>query len=234
MPGKKTRYEDIVVDGSEDPRDVRKLLAGLRLLRHYGRVAEMALKVIAGDGPIDMVAPSLTRRSYSSKGHYSLASSPIHRVSDLPDIPNLSDLSVDLKPLKSVGVKNAGNGFTIYLRGTGLSVRPGGWTVPVVLDVDIGFIWETKSRFNWSFRGIPNTKTGKTAVEHAFAYAAATAIVRFSSDAQIYGEVSHSKAAYAVDKLKKRTEEELISGRHAERLRTWTLALMGVLTVHAR
>jgi hypothetical protein len=235
------KYSDLVVDGETEDDKGRKLVAGLRLLRAYGRVADRALRLIAEGKDVDMVVP-FVEPFHNSKGHYSISNAAVHADCKVPPLPDYSGLSLRLekiKPLKqsafsratSKQEETASRGYTLHASGPSVGVRGMGKVVPIACDEIVGSVWYTKTRVSWNFRGMSDVKSGKAAVCKALSESVSNALVKLLSEGT--REVWHSKAVRVHSVLRNRCRAVLVLDGHMERIRTEVIAALTVNEVHA-
>lgn len=231
------RLDGIVVDGSEEREKVRELVAGLRLLRAYGRLAERALRDMRDGAGLSAVLPLVERRGRSSKGQYELSTVPVHKAVAIPPLPDYSGLGIRIERMKDdKGVFD--KGYLIYLvcdETVALTVLPHGRVRPVAFgngvgDGVVGSVRPTKGSCAWSFSN-EGTKRTQTAVRESIARRCSIILVKLSSDQ--HGAVGHSKAKQVHDELRRRAEAKILLNGHAERFRKEIEALVTVDSVHA-
>jgi hypothetical protein len=233
------KYEDLVVDGETEDGKGRKLVAGLRLLRAYGRVADRALRLLAEGKEVDMVVPFVEACNY--KGHYTVSNAAVHTDCKVPPLPDYSGLSLRLeriKPPKKTALSPtptkreelASMGFTLHVSGPAVGVRGMGKVVPIACDDIVGSAWYTKTRVSWNFRQSSDVKSGKAEVCKALSEAMSNALVKLASEGT--REVWHSKAVRVHSVLRDRCRAVLLLDGHAERLRSEVIAALTVSDVH--
>jgi len=233
------KYEDLVVDGETEDGKGRRLVAGLRLLRAYGRVADRALRLLAEGKDVDMVVPFVEGCNY--KGSYTVSNAAVHTDCKVPPLPDYSGLSLRLeriKPLKKSPLSPtptkqeelASRGFTLHVSGPSVGVRGMGKVVPIACDEIVGSAWYTKTRVSWNFRQSSDVKSGKAEVCKALSEAVSNALVKLCSEGS--REVWHSKAVRVHSVLRDRCRAVLLLDGHAERLRSEVVAAMTVNEVH--
>ncbi len=245
------KYEDIVVDGEVQcegkhsltiPKG-RQLVAGLRLLRHYGRIADQALKILAKGDDFSMVLPYVEPPNRSYKGYYSVTKVPVHREMDIPKLPDYSKLSLRLEKLKppkrtafSAPLKKSEEamiaaGYQFFVPGPVLGVFGNGRIREIAVDEPVGSAWYTKTRVSFNFRSVSTSKSGKSDVNKAMAEAVSKVLVQLKSEGR--GEVWHSRAVRMHDVLRRRCEAILLLDGHADRLRSEVVAHLTVNEVHS-
>lgn len=216
----------LTVDGSEDKEKVRELIAGLRLLRLYGRAASRALRKVQKGEPFDAVLPIVERVGRSSKGQYRLETTPVHTPVTVPTLPDYSGFTFRLEKHKD------DSGHVVWARtlDAGLTVRPHGRVIRGALEGIIGSVRPTKNGFSWSFRGGPSKRTLES-VNKGIAHHSAHIIVKLDSGG--IGELWHSKAKQVHETLRLRAEAKLLLDGYADRLRKEVEASLTVDAVHA-
>lgn len=219
------KRKDVVVNGKTSSEARFKLVAGLRLLRAYGRLADRALKALESDGRIQMTIPFLERRGHV-KGSYEISKASVHRRVPIPVLPDFSSLNVrlDRAPDKS--------GFLLYVTGPGFGVYPGGRVTEIAVDAVFGSAWARKTRVSWSFNNDSSVKAGKSAVTKSIARACSHLLVKLVSDGVV--GVKHSKAKQVHSELRARAEARILLDGHAGRVFQTVEGLVTVEDVHAR
>lgn len=217
----------LTVDGSEDKEKVRELVAGLRLLRLYGRAASRALRKIRKGEPFDAVLPLVEKRGRSSPGQYDLSTTPVHSSVSIPTLPSYAGFTFRLEHHKD------DSGYLVWARtlDAGLTVMPHGRVVRGALEGVIGSVRPTKNGFAWSFKGGGPSKRTLESVRKGIAHHSASVIVKLDSNG--VNELWHSKAKQVHDALRARSEARLLIDGHAERLRKEVEASLTVDAVHA-
>ncbi len=223
------RVDDLVVDGNDDKGEVRRTIAGLRLLVQYGKVAEAALRALRSD-TVDMVVPTVHRMGRSRD--LTVSKVPVHRSAQIPPLPDYSAVNAFLKPVTK------GPGYTVYVRGPQLWVSAWGKVVTREREVVVGSVWFTKTRTSWNFQndGGP-VKKGKDVQCRALARSAALMLVTMQENGPESGdgfEVKHSMARHVLSTLRKRAEAVLLLDGHAKRLREQSESGLSVEEVHSR
>lgn len=241
------RYEDIVVDGEVDhyegrrllaTRKGRQLVAGLRLLRAYGKLAERVLEAIERGEDVSGVFPLLERTSREYKNCYSLSKVPVHPDVPVPPLPDYSSLSVTVERVKpkvrgpiSVLVskreeERSKRKYTIRAIGPAIGVFPNGHVREIACDDIVGSVWSTKNRLSWSF----SASGGMEAVRDGIATSMSNALVKLASDGT--DEVWHSKAVRVHHVLRGRSKARILLDGHAERIRREVANIVAVDSVH--
>lgn len=236
------KYADLVVDGETEDDKGRKLVAGLRLLRAYGRVADRALRLLAEGKEVDMVVP-FVEPVHNYKGHYSVSNAAVHTDCRVPPLPDYSSLSLRLEKYKPpkrsafspVPTKKeeeaAARGYTLHAFGPSIGVRGMGKVVNIACDEIIGSVWYTKTRVSWNFRNMSDVKSGKAAVCKALSESVSNALVKLLSEGS--KEVWHSKAVRVHSVLRDRCRAVLLLDGHVERIRSEVIASLTVNEIHA-
>ena len=221
------RRRNLVVDGSEDKEKVRELVAGLRLLKAYGKVAERALRDLQAGKDLSSYLPLVERRGRSSKGMYDLSVVPVHTPVPVPPLPDYSGFTFRLESHKD------DSGHVVWARtlDAGLTVRSHGRVVRGALEGIIGSVRPVKNGFSWSFRGRGPSKRTLESINKGIAHHSAHVIVKLDSDG--VGELWYSKAKQVHETLRLRAEAKLLLDGHAERLRKEVEASLTVDAVHA-
>lgn len=235
------KYADLVVDGETEDDKGRKLVAGLRLLRAYGRVADRALRLIAEGKEVNMVVPFVEPFGNSYKGHYTISNAAVHTDCKVPPLPDYSGLSLRLEKIKPAKTafsttmtkqeENASRGYTLHASGPSVGVRGMGKVVPIACDEIVGSVWFTKTRVSWNFRNMSDVKSGKAAVCKALSESVSNALVKLCSEGS--REVWHSKAVRVHSVLRDRCRALLVLDGHAERLRSEVIVALTVNEVHS-
>jgi len=235
------KYDDLVVDGETEDHKGRKLVAGLRLLRAYGRVADRALRLIAKGKEFDMTVP-FVEPFHNHKGHYSMSNVAVHSDCHIPTLPDYSGLSLRLekiKPLKKSALSSVSRkeeeivsrGYTVHASGPSIGVFGAGRVRDIACDEIVGSVWYTKTRVSWNFRHMSDVKSGKAAVCKALSDAVSNALVKLCSEGS--REVWHSQAVRVHTVLRDRCRARLVLDGHADRLRLEVIAALTVAEVHA-
>lgn len=231
------KLDGIVVDGSEEKERVRELVAGLRLLRAYGKLAERALLDIRSGKDLSAVLSLVERRGRSSKGQYELSTVPVHSSAPVPVLPDYSGLALRLERMKDDS-GTFDKGYLVHLSAestVAISVFSHGRVRPAAFghgfgDGTIGSVRPTKSGCAWSFSNERSRRT-QDSVRRAIAQACSRVLVKLSSDG--HGDVGQSKAKQVHETLRRRAEAKLFLDGHAERLRREAESLVTVDAVHA-
>lgn len=241
------KYEDLVVDGETEDHKGRQLVAGLRLLRAYGKLADRALKHIESGKDVRAIVPFLERvggKTY--RGHYNISPAAVHSDVAIPPLPDYSKLTFHVEKIKppkknSLGLPptkkeetEAARGYVVRVTGPCVGVYPKGQVVPAVLKTNediVASVWLTKSRVSWSFRNSHDVKSGQARVRKGLSEAMSYALVRLCSDGT--REVWHSQASRVHSVLRDRCRAKLELDGHAERLRREIEAMLVVNDVHA-
>ena len=233
MAGARLKPGGLVVDGEEDAEKVRQLIAGLRLLKAYGKVAEYALKRIREGKDVAMYMPLVERRGRSSKGRYEVSPAAVHTSVQVPPLPDYSDVTCRLENMKD-DKGRPDKGYLVYIRtlSAGLSVYPKGRIVRGALEGVIGSVRPTKNGFAWSFSGSGSTKRTQAEVRKSIAEVGASVIVKLASDG--HGQVWHSQAKHVREVLRARSSAKLLAEGMAEAVRVQAEAEVAVDSVHAR
>jgi hypothetical protein len=231
------KLDGIVVDGSEEKEKVRELVAGLRLLRAYGKLAERALRDIRNGKDLSATLPLVERRGNSSNGQYELSTVPVHSSVSVPVLPDYSTLGLKIERMKDDnGVLD--KGYLVYLVAeatVALAVLPHGHVRPVafgqgVSDGIVGSVRPTKGGCAWSFSS-SNTKRTQTAVREALARSCSRILVKLAASG--HGGLGYSKAKQVHETLRLRAEAKLLLDGYAERFRRDVEASVTVDAVHA-
>lgn len=236
------KYDDLVVDGETEDGKGRKLVAGLRLLRAYGKIAERALKHIASGKDVDMIVPFLEAFGDKYKNHYTVTIVPVHTECKIPPLPDYSDLRLHLERLKpspksplspspKKGDEERARGYMLHVRGHAIGVHPHGKVCEIACDEVVGSAWFTKTRVSWNFRSMSDVKSGKHEVCKAIADVVSGHLVKLCSNGS--REVWHSQASHVREVLRNRCRAVLMADGHAERIREEVVRTMTVESVHS-